>query len=135
MLRRAHAHHREVRAWRDATPSTDEDEDRYLMTTALAPQLSRFGRLLRWSSIGSGGAHSNIKRLAQIGRASSPFNVTNCSLLRHQPTRRGGSPSIPHVTRGCQISIAPAAPPRVPFRGFLPWRFSDAGPRCAAPST
>ena len=53
------------------------------MTTALAPQLSRFGRLLRWSSIGSGGAYSNIKRLAQIGRTSSPFNVTNRSFTNY----------------------------------------------------
>ena len=42
--------------------------------TALARQVSRFGRLLRRSSTGNGGARSNIKRPAQIGQASSLLN-------------------------------------------------------------
>ncbi len=33
-----------------------------------------------------------------------------------------------HLIRGTQIPIAHAAPPTCPSRGFLPWRFADAGP-------
>jgi len=32
------------------------------------------------------------------------------------------------IIRGTQIPIAHAAPPTYPSRGFLPWRFADAGP-------
>src|ERR1700676_4652793 len=34
-------------------------------------------------------------------------------------------------TGSVQIPIAPDAPPRHIFRGFLLWRFAYAGPRCA----
>jgi hypothetical protein len=35
---------------------------------------------------------------------------------------------LAHFFCGNQIPIAPAALPRIPQRGFLPWRFSYAGP-------
>src|ERR1700738_3531419 len=37
-------------------------------------------------------------------------------------------------TAGAEIPIAPDAQLRQISRGFLPWRFADAGPLCAAPS-
>ena len=54
----------------------------------------------------------------------------------HAPHRRQTIPSIAspplgHPARCTQIPIAPAAQPHVPQRGFLPWRFSDAGPPSA----
>jgi hypothetical protein len=42
------------------------------------------------------------------------------------------APNPPRQKTGSvQIPIAPDAPPRHIFRGFLLWRFADAGPRCA----
>ena len=48
-----------------------------------------------------------------------------------RPTRWGGPTPITHLIRGSQIPIVNAAPPTSPSRGFLPWRFAYAGPRCA----
>src|ERR1700687_1141151 len=42
------------------------------------------------------------------------------------------APNPPRQKTGSvQIPIAPDAPPRHIFRGFLLWRFAYAGPRCA----
>jgi hypothetical protein len=38
-----------------------------------------------------------------------------------------------HIFRGDQIPIARAEPLNSSSRGFLPWRFSDAGPRSPPP--
>jgi len=48
-----------------------------------------------------------------------------------RPARWGGPTPITHLIRGIQIPIVNAAPPTSPSRGFLPWRFAYAGPRCA----
>src|SRR5207247_10358475 len=47
------------------------------------------------------------------------------------PPPRIVSYSLTRSTRGTQIPIARDEPPRLPSRGFLPWRFSDAGRPCA----
>jgi hypothetical protein len=50
-----------------------------------------------------------------------------------RPTCFIGSIPIPHLIRCVQIPIVNAAPATSPSRGFLPGRFADAGPVCAAP--
>ncbi len=48
----------------------------------------------------------------------------------HPPACWSASTPFTHLIRGTQIPIAQAAPPTSPSRGFLPWRFAYAGPRC-----
>jgi hypothetical protein len=50
----------------------------------------------------------------------------------HPPSAAEKAPNPPRQKTGSvQIPIAPDAPPRHIFRGFLLWRFAYAGPRCA----
>jgi hypothetical protein len=49
-----------------------------------------------------------------------------------RPDRWLGPTPITHLIRGIQIPIVNAARPTSPSRGFLPWRFAYAGPRCRA---
>src|SRR5262249_34453045 len=53
------------------------------------------------------------------------------NLHPRQPTPRIVSYSTTRSIGGTQIPIARDEPPRLPSRGFLPWRFSDAGRPCA----
>jgi len=50
--------------------------------------------------------------------------------FHHPPACRSASTPFTHLIRGTQIPIAQAAPTTSPSRGFLHWRFADAGPRC-----
>ena len=47
-----------------------------------------------------------------------------CASFRSHPRR---TITAPHRPRQASIPIAPAAPPAISFREFVPWRFSDAG--------
>src|SRR5258706_12878323 len=47
-------------------------------------------------------------------------------------SQTGGQPPQQH-TVGVEIPIASDAPHCPTSRGFLPWRFADAGPECIAP--
>ena len=51
--------------------------------------------------------------------------------FHHPPACWSASTPFAHLIRGTQIPIAQAATPTSPSRGFLPWRFAYAGPRCA----
>ena len=46
------------------------------------------------------------------------------------PTSQSAGRHRPNPACGAQIPIAPAAPPHLHHRGFVPWRLSDAGRRC-----
>ena len=66
------------------------------------------------------------------------YRVRRDPPLIQQPFHRppacwSASTPFTHLIRGTQIPIAHAAPPTCPSRGFLPWRFAYAGPRCAPP--
>jgi hypothetical protein len=50
--------------------------------------------------------------------------------FHHPPACWSASTPFTHLIRGTQIPIAQAATPTSPSRGFLPWRFAYAGPRC-----
>ena len=52
--------------------------------------------------------------------------------FHHPPACWSASTPFTHLIRGTQIPIAQAATPTSPSRGFLPWRFAYAGPRCSA---
>ena len=47
-----------------------------------------------------------------------------CASFRSHPHR---TITAPHRSRQASIPIAPAAPPAISSRDFVPWRFSDAG--------
>ena len=47
-----------------------------------------------------------------------------CASFRSHPPR---TITAPHRSRQASIPIAPAAPPAISSRDFVPWRFSDAG--------
>jgi hypothetical protein len=51
---------------------------------------------------------------------------------RSQPSQSSPGHPLARWTRRAQIAIAPAARRTAPTRGFLPWRFSYAGPRSAS---
>ena len=81
---------------------------------------------------------SALRYPAVVANRSPIHSVQRGPSLIHEPlplrpTRSIGSTPITHLIRGTQIPIAHAAPPSCPSRGFLPWRFADAGPVCAAP--
>ena len=50
--------------------------------------------------------------------------------IHHPPACWSASTPFTHFIRGTQIPIAQDATPTSPSRGFLPWRFAYAGPRC-----
>ncbi len=59
-------------------------------------------------------------------------HVARVRLTRsHQPLRSSRS-TLSLVLDRAQFPIAPAPPIHPTHRGFLPWRFSYAGPRCMA---
>ena len=49
--------------------------------------------------------------------------------FHHPPACWSASTPFTHLIRGTQIPIVRASLPTCPSRGFLPWRFADAGPR------
>ena len=95
-----------------------------------ASQSRKSAHRARCRSIGHDRVRSNIQPSTQIGRQLTAFNNARRSFMSRspRPTRWIGSTPITHLIRGTQIPIAHAAPPTYPSRGFLPWRFADAGP-------
>ena len=134
MLRRSHDHHRDLRARCNATASADSSnhrhQDRHLMTASQSRKSARRARCL---STGHGRARSDIQLSSQIARtihsvrrrpaahsraASPSANSLDRLNSNHTPHPRH---SNPHSPRRATL--------RAPSRGFLPWRFADAGPR------
>ena len=99
-----------------------------------ASQSRKSDHRARCLSIGHGRARSDIQPSSQIVRQFTAFYATRPLIQQpfHRP-RACWSASTPftHLIRGTQIPIAHAAPPACPSRGFLPWRFADAGPGAA----
>jgi hypothetical protein len=138
MLRRPHDHHRDLPARRDATPSANRsnDQDRYFMT-APVPRCRKCACFVRWFSAGSDRARPNIRLsvkphncphssahpAAHSKPASPPVDTPDRLILNHAQHSRHSNPhSAPRTTL---VSLP---------RGFLPWRFSDAGrPRARHP--
>jgi len=80
----------------------------------IARRRGNFGyRLVNKSPLNAGSAHR--------GRPIKPANL----LDRVRKTR---STNLRHTPAADEIPIASDVPPRPTSRGFLPWRFSDAGP-------
>jgi hypothetical protein len=88
------------------------------------------------------GQFEGKRRVASFGfrydyasRQLQPYEPNHPPLIHEplpfRPARWGGPTPITHLIRGIQIPIVNAAPPTSPSRGFLPWRFAYAGPRCA----
>jgi hypothetical protein len=81
---------------------------------------------------------SALRHSAVVSNRPTNHSVRRHRPLNHEPIHRPptcsiGSTPITHLIRGTQIPIAQPRHPRAPSRGFLPWRFADAGPVCAAP--
>ena len=141
LLRRAHDHHRAVRAWVFAsTPAIGPDgcdPDRHLMKP-MAPRRCHPAVVTdRWSCAEPRWA------LGQMGRTRlrmehrwSPSRQLghgdDAPLRRIDAATRAGldaSTRIQHPIRSAQIPIDERSMRGAqPFRGFLPWRLPDAGP-------
>jgi hypothetical protein len=92
-------------------------------------------RSLRWFSTRKAGTRPIIPASSQITQESVSFDVArgdHKQLLTSRITVdqcNRSRPPLPRIIRAAQIPIAQAAPPSSTSRGFLPWRFSDAGRR------
>ena len=138
MLRRPHDHHRDLPARRDAAPSANRSnhQDRHFMT-APVPRCRKCARFVRWFSAASDDARPNVRLFCQTAQLPAQFGAPAAHSSPASPP--ADAPDRSHTQsrgiRGTQIAIVRDEPPRLPSRGFLPWRFSDAGRPCrAAPS-
>ena len=140
LLRRAHDHHRAVRARVFAsTPAIVPDgcdPDRHLMKPMAPRRRHPAVRRRRWSCAGRAGA--SVKwgvyprmehRWApsrQLGHGDdAPLRRIDAATALAWVHRRGSS----HPIRSAQIPIDERSMRGAqPFRGFLPWRLPDAGP-------
>ena len=138
MLRRSHDHHRDLRArlqrhaiGRRLQPppsgSTPHDRAHNPANSARSrsPALDRpRQQLARYPAIRRKSSDNLTRSRHPAAHREQPLNraPTRCDRLERHST---------HLIRGAQIPIAHAAPPTYPSRGFLPWRFSDAGRPCA----
>ena len=64
-----------------------------------------------------------LRRKPSPSHAKWP-QIPLCARFRSHPRR---TITAPHRPRPASIPIAPAAPPAITSRDFVPWRFSDAG--------
>jgi len=97
------------------------------MTTSPCRKSARRARHL---STGHGRARSDITLSAQIVRQFAVFDAIRGSFISCftvSQLARSARPQSHTLTRSSQIPIATQRYPRVPSRGFLPWRLSDAG--------
>jgi len=101
LLRRPHAHHREVRArLTPALPSINANrrhQDRHLMTTIAASPLSSTALLSRWSSTGHEYAQLNMPFTNQ----REPSTAISSLPLDHQLALLRVSHTINHVQAHC----------------------------------
>ena len=67
---------------------------------------------------------SNRASTYTVRRQPAPIHAP----LRSRTTSAIAPPTISHSARGTQIPITQPHHQRIPSRGFLPWRFADAGP-------
>ena len=105
--------------------------------TAPVPRCRKCARSVRWFSAGSDGARPNVRLFCQTAQLPAQFGAPAAHSSPASPP--ADAPDRSHTQsrgiRGTQIAIVRDEPPRLPSRGFLPWRFSDAGRPCrAAPS-
>ena len=112
------------------------NQDRYLMTSAPKPRRRKAACLLRWFQPATmalaRASHQRCVSVATSDRRSdyAPRMRNPCRLQSPQPAPSFALLAPDLSIRRAQIPIAPAAR-RLLSRGFLPWRFSYAGPRCA----
>ena len=137
VLRRSHDHHRDLRARLHAAPSAnrsdERDQDRYFMTTAQS-RCRKCVRLRRWFSTGRGSARL---KYPTVRSNRAPIFVRSTQNLSC-PCVASPSANLPdrlvrerhHQPRQSNPHSARSVTARIPSRGFLPWRFSDAGRRC-----
>ena len=91
----------------------------------------------RWPSAGRAAERCRRHKMASVASARpislrhkpSPSHAKSsqrplCASFRSHPHR---TITAPHRSRQASIPIAPAAPPAISSRDFVPWRFSDAG--------
>jgi len=137
MLRRPLGHHRGLRARGHATVSANRPNDRrqgrHLMT---ASQSRKSDRRVRCLSIGHGTTPSDILPSPQIVRQFTAFDATRrSSMSPFIVGQLAGSARLRSHTTSAALNSPWSTPrhPRAPSRGFLPWRFADAGPVRAAP--
>ena len=102
-----------------------------------ASQSRKSARRARRLSTGHGRARPDIQPSSQIVRQFTAFDATRRSFMQplHRRTSlldRLDSNHTPHPRHSNPHSACRAAL-RSPTRGFLPWRFADAGPVRAAP--
>ena len=138
LLRRAHAHHRDLRARCPPEPllvgACGCHQDRHVMSTT---DLTYTVALpASWSATSCDDARAMERRtphsaprswLSRIAMLLRPVETRSptAAIDAHRPRSR---PT--HPDRRGQIPIAPAAPSLPTSRGFFPWRLSDTGPRC-----
>ena len=82
--------------------------------------------------------HSAPRHPPVVTNRPTTYRVRRDPPLIQQPFHRppacwSASTPFTHLIRSTQIPIAHAATSTYPSRGFLPWRFADAGPVRAAP--
>jgi hypothetical protein len=70
-------------------------------------------------------ASFNLRRLTPV----LPIAIGRPNPSPHRPLPKEAVNARRLQTAAAEIPIAPDAPPRPTSRGFLPWRFADAGPR------
>jgi hypothetical protein len=142
VLRRAHDHHRDLRArLLAAHASNKRDQNRHLMMiTTAASQYRNAPRSCR-SSNGHGAAWSD-RQFGPLRNMPLPISAPSLGrndLLNHRTglDHRAAIhlPQLAHRARGAQIPIAPAVPPHVPPARFPPLEaFGRRPSACAATS-
>ena len=140
LLRWPHDRHRGLRtrpgAEAQAITGGHRHQDRHVMNTPLMPDqtdATSASLALRRHRHRSCRRHqiASVAPARPIGlrRKPSPSHAKwpqtpPCTRFRSHPRR---TITAPHRPRPASIPIAPAAPPAITSRDFVPWRFSDAG--------
>ena len=90
-LRRPHDHHRDLRAWLNASVSAESsdgsNQDRHLMTTPVL-RSRKVVRSLSWFSTGGDGARSNIQPSTQIAQQPSSLDRRGFPLTARTAVRQ-----------------------------------------------
>jgi hypothetical protein len=125
ILQRSHDHHRGLRARCHAAVSAnsfnDRNQGRYLMTASQSRKSDCCARCL---SIGHGRVRSDVQPSPQIVRRFTSIDVTRRSFVSRFTDGQLAELARP---QSHTKSHSPRRHSRTPSRGFLPWRFADAG--------
>jgi hypothetical protein len=103
------------------------------MTSTLMPPRWKASRPRNWLPTGHDGARSDIACPSVPTRQSSPIDPANLRAGARHPCTSTSETLAVHAVAGARSRSIPhsarAADPLL--SGFLPWRFSYAGPRCS----